>query len=74
MNMNSNKSIEKFDAEGKSKIRNSQISNTVLSHHLIITSPATHEYLQHCAAKRAELERIRIEIEIGLCTCIWLYS
>ena len=72
--MNRNKSIEDLSSEGSGKLRDSSIGDMVLSHQLIITSQAAHAYLEECAAKHEELERIRVEIEIGLCTCVWLNS
>ena len=54
------------------QIRNMLCSDMILSHHLISCSPVARHYLQDCADRYAELEKVAKHVEIGLCTCAWL--
>lgn len=54
------------------RIRNMLCGDLILAQHLIGSSPAARPYLQDCAAGYAELEEISNQVEMGLCTSIWL--
>lgn len=54
------------------RVRNMLCGDLILSHHLIGSSPAARPYLQDCAAGYAELEEISSQVEMGLCTSVWL--
>lgn len=63
----------RIDIEGiVARIRNMLCGDLIISHHLIGSSPAAMPYLQDCAEGYAELEEISSQVEMGLCTSIWL--
>ncbi len=63
----------RIDIEGiVVRIRNMLCGDLILSHHLIGSSPAARPYLRDCAEGYAELEEISNQVEMGLCTSVWL--
>jgi hypothetical protein len=44
-------------------IRNTLLGDTILFHHLIESTPAAMSYLQSCADRYAELDKISIQVE-----------
>jgi len=64
---------KRIDIEGVIvRIRNMLCGDLILFHHILGSSPAAMPYLQDCAAGYAELEKISNQVEIGLCTSVWL--
>jgi hypothetical protein len=61
-----------FDATSIARIRNTICGDLILFHHLIGTTPAALPYLQSCAARFAQLDRIGSYVELKLRISAWL--